>query len=154
MFASSQGFARRYFKLQQSGWLSYSFEPGQPDRDEIFLPHAAISSTPGRRDIHVDDGHTTFHIKCLTAEDFTKWMSAFRCVRTRDGVTAIMMVVIIGLFQSKFLAPKDGPTSPTLGRRSTIRSLRTPQLGGLGKAGPIVEEMGNVSMRSTASNIG
>lgn len=75
---SSQGFARRYFKLQQSGWLSYSFEPGQPDRDEIFLPHAAISSTPGRRDIHIDAGTATFHIKCLTVEDFNKWMSAFR----------------------------------------------------------------------------
>ncbi|TFY59438.1 hypothetical protein EVJ58_g5773 [Rhodofomes roseus] len=118
-----QGFARRYFRLQQSGWLTYSFEPGQPSRDQIFLPHAAISSTPGRSDIHVDAGNATFHIKCLTVEDFNKWMSAFR----------------------KFLAPKDGqgPSSPTLGRRSTVRSLRATQLGGLGKAGPLVEEMSN-----------
>ncbi|KAH9937519.1 Oxysterol-binding protein-domain-containing protein [Fomitopsis serialis] len=120
-----QGFARRYFKLQQSGWLSYSFEPGHPSRDQIFLPQAAISSTPGRRDIHVDAGTATFHIKCLTVEDFNKWMTASR----------------------KFLAPKDGQGaySPSLGRRSTVKSLRTSQLGlgSLGKVGPLAEEMGN-----------
>lgn len=31
----------------------------------------------GRKDIHIDS-NTTFHLKCLSADDFNKWMSAFR----------------------------------------------------------------------------
>ena len=77
------GFARRYFTLYHSGVLSYSFEPGQPARDQILLPQAAISTAPGRKDIHIDSPNATFHIKCLSSEDFTRWMSAFRCVGKR-----------------------------------------------------------------------
>lgn len=72
------GFARRYFTLSQSGVLSYSFEPGQPPRDHVLLSQAAISTAPGRKDIHVDSNTATFHIKCLSAEDFDMWMAAFR----------------------------------------------------------------------------
>jgi hypothetical protein len=72
------GFARRYFILQDSGHLSYSFGPGKPPRDEVYLPRAAISTAPGRKDIHIDSNATTFHIKCLSIEDFDRWMSAFR----------------------------------------------------------------------------
>ncbi|OCH96631.1 hypothetical protein OBBRIDRAFT_743469 [Obba rivulosa] len=111
-----QGFARRYFTLQQSGILSYSFEPGQPIRDQIALPQAAISTAPGRRDIHVDSGNATFHIKCLRAQDFNMWMSAFR----------------------KFLA-QDSPTS---GRRSSFaRSIQ--RSGFYNRTGALVEEIGN-----------
>jgi oxysterol-binding protein-related protein 3/6/7 len=77
------GFARRYFILHESGLLEYSFEPGKPIRDELFIPSAAISTTPGHRDIHLDGDNAIFHVKCLTTEDFNKWMAAFRCV---DGV--------------------------------------------------------------------
>jgi hypothetical protein len=73
-----KGFARRFFTLYQSGLLSYSFEPGQPIRDQISLHHAAISTAPGRKDIHIDSNIATFHIKCLSTEDFNKWMMAFR----------------------------------------------------------------------------
>ncbi|KAF8973772.1 oxysterol binding protein [Flammula alnicola] len=73
-----QGFARRYFTLYQSGLLSYAFEPGQPIRDQIHLNHAAISTAPGRKDIHIDSNTATFHIKCLSTDDFNDWMSAFR----------------------------------------------------------------------------
>ncbi|KAJ3718261.1 oxysterol binding protein [Lentinula raphanica] len=73
-----QGFARRYFMLYQSGILCYSFEPGQPIRDQIHLPNAAISTATGRKDIHVDSDRATFHLKCLSTEDFTQWMGAFR----------------------------------------------------------------------------
>ncbi|TRM61489.1 Oxysterol-binding protein-domain-containing protein [Schizophyllum amplum] len=73
-----QGFARRYFTLYQSGVLAYSFEPGQPIRDHIDLHRAAISSTPGRKDITLDSNTATFHIKCLSTEDFNQWMLAFR----------------------------------------------------------------------------
>lgn len=74
------GFARRYFTLYHSGVLSYSFEPGQPSRDQILLPQAAISTAPGRKDIHIDSPNATFHIKCLSSEDFVQWMTAFRYV--------------------------------------------------------------------------
>jgi hypothetical protein len=76
---SMSGFARRYFVLHQSGLLEYSFEPGQPARDQIFLPQAAIATTPGHKDIHLDGSTAMFHVKCLTEDDFKKWMAAFRC---------------------------------------------------------------------------
>jgi hypothetical protein len=74
----SVGFARRYFTLYHSGILSYSFEPGQRVRDQVSLHHAAISTAPGRKDIHVDTNTATFHIKCLSMEDFNLWMAGFR----------------------------------------------------------------------------
>ena len=82
---SPAGFARRYFTLYQSGILAYSFEPGQPIRDHIDLHHAAISSTPGRKDITLDSNTATFHIKCLSTDDFNQWMLAFRLVQVPSG---------------------------------------------------------------------
>ncbi|KAF8213333.1 oxysterol binding protein [Mycena galopus ATCC 62051] len=72
-----QGFARRYFILYQSGILTYAFDRDQPVRDQVSLHHSAISTAPGRKDIHIDS-NTTFHIKCLSTEDFNQWMAAFR----------------------------------------------------------------------------
>ncbi|KZT06798.1 uncharacterized protein LAESUDRAFT_725561 [Laetiporus sulphureus 93-53] len=115
-----QGFARRYFTLQQSGWLSYSFEPGQPSRDQVFLPQAAICSTPGRKDIHIDSGNATFHIKCLSEQDFDMWMAAFRKFLARDGGQS---------------------AAPTLGRRTTVRSSPRPMH--YNRVGALVDEMGN-----------
>ena len=77
-FISSLGFARRYFTLSSLGHLSYAFEPGKPSRDSIILSHAAVSTYPGRKDIHIDSANVTFHLKCLSSEDFGKWMMAFR----------------------------------------------------------------------------
>lgn len=73
-----QGFARRYFVLFQNGLLVYSFEPGQPVRDQVSLYHAAVATVAGRKDIHVDSNNATFHIKCLSAQDFDMWMASFR----------------------------------------------------------------------------
>ncbi|KAJ7225771.1 oxysterol binding protein [Mycena pura] len=74
-----QGFARRYFILYQNGMLTYAFDRGKPARDQLSLHCSAISTAPGRRDmIHIDSNTGTFHIKCLTAEDFDLWMAAFR----------------------------------------------------------------------------
>lgn len=56
--------------LYQSGVLCYSFEPGQPVRDQVYLPSAAIATAPGRKDIHIDSSNVTFHVKCLSASDF------------------------------------------------------------------------------------
>ncbi|KAF5382908.1 hypothetical protein D9757_006329 [Collybiopsis confluens] len=49
-----------------------------PIRDQIYLPNAAIATAPGRKDIHIDSNNATFHLKCLSTEDFTQWMAAFR----------------------------------------------------------------------------
>ncbi|THU91620.1 oxysterol binding protein [Dendrothele bispora CBS 962.96] len=110
-----QGFARRYFVLQQSGTLSYSFEPGQPIRDQIFLPNAAISTATGRKDIHIDSNNATFHIKCLSTEDFNLWMVAFR----------------------KFIAP-----SSEARRSASVRLTSRQGLAKLSKSVVIAEEMG------------
>lgn len=66
--------------LYHTGMLVYSFEPGQPVRDQIDMNHAALASTPGtgRRDIHVDSNNATFHMKCLSEQDFVAWMAALR----------------------------------------------------------------------------
>ncbi|KAK7463810.1 Oxysterol-binding protein 3 [Stygiomarasmius scandens] len=110
-----QGFARRYFLLQQSGVLSYSFEPGQPIRDQIYLPNAAISTAAGRKDIHIDSNNATFHIKCLSTDDFNLWMSAFR----------------------KFIAP-----SSEARRSASVRLTSRQGVAKLTKSAAIAEEMG------------
>lgn len=79
------GFARRYFTLYQTGLLSYSFEPGKPSRDQLSVPHAAISTYPGRKDIHIDSHNATFHLKCLSSDDFNQWMVALRRFISADG---------------------------------------------------------------------
>lgn len=78
------GFARRYFVLYNNGLLQYSFEPGQPVRDQISLQNAAVSTAPGRKDIHIDSNTATFHIKCLNTADFDMWMTAFRSIHVFD----------------------------------------------------------------------
>ncbi|ESK98421.1 oxysterol binding protein [Moniliophthora roreri MCA 2997] len=109
-----QGFARRYFVLYQSGLLTYSFEPGQPVRDQILLQTAAISTAPGRKDIHIDSSSATFHMKCLSTDDFACWMLAFR----------------------KFIAP-----TPEARRSASIRPSRQGSLK-LNKSALVVEDMG------------
>ncbi|QRW05630.1 oxysterol binding protein [Ceratobasidium sp. AG-Ba] len=73
-----QGYARRYFVLTVSGVLSYSFDPKSPMRDSILLRHASLSSSQRRRDIHIDSGTSTFHVRALTQDDFDVWIGACR----------------------------------------------------------------------------
>ncbi|KAJ7783522.1 oxysterol binding protein [Mycena maculata] len=108
-----QGFARRYFTLYQSGILTYAFDRGQPIRDQVSLHHSAISTAPGRKDIHIDS-NTTFHIKCLSTEDFDQWMAAFR----------------------RFIGP--GPESR---RSTTLRHLTRQGSISVNKSGAVLEEM-------------
>jgi hypothetical protein len=115
-----QGFARRYFRLYQSGLLSYSFEPGKPSRDQLSLPNAAISTYPGRKDIHIDSSNATFHLKSLSLEDFNKWMAAFR----------------------KFIVLTDG-------RKSSI-GWTSPRIPHLSRSVAVVDDMAKVrSLRSS-----
>ncbi|KAI0706084.1 Oxysterol-binding protein-domain-containing protein [Cytidiella melzeri] len=111
-----QGFARRYFTLRQSGNLSYSIEPGHPPRDHILLPQAAITTSPGRKDIHVDSSNATFHIKCLSEQDFNDWMAAFR--------------------------KHIGSDTATIGRKSSM-SKSMSRAGYYGRAGALTDEIGN-----------
>ncbi|KAF7982052.1 hypothetical protein HWV62_30330 [Athelia sp. TMB] len=75
----------RYFTLYQTGLLSYSFDRGKPTRDQLAVPHAAISTSPGRKDIHIDSQNATFHLRCLSTDDFDKWMAGFRQFITTDS---------------------------------------------------------------------
>ena len=97
------GFARRYFVLYRAGLLQYSFGPNQPVRDQISLQHAAISTAPGRRDIHIDSNTATFHIKCLCTEDFNMWMAALRSV---SRSTLILMRKLIEHFTGNSSSPE------------------------------------------------
>lgn len=135
-----KGFARRFFTLYQSGLLSYSFEPGQPIRDQISLHHAAISTAPGRKDIHIDSNTATFHIKCLSTEDFNKWMMAFRWI-----FYAFLSNEL--LFNSYFYLCRKFIFLGTEARRSASMRL-TSRHGSMGasKSGAIAEEMGSVSV--------
>ncbi|KAF8640781.1 hypothetical protein AX17_000430 [Amanita inopinata Kibby_2008] len=72
------GFARRYFILYSDGTLAYSFDLGKPIRDQLSLHRAAISTSLGRKDIHIDSNTATFHLKCLTTDDFQMWMAVLR----------------------------------------------------------------------------
>ncbi|KAF9535817.1 oxysterol binding protein [Crepidotus variabilis] len=112
-----QGFARRYFTLYQSGLLSYSFEPSQPTRDQVHLQNAAISTAPGRKDIHIDSNTATFHIKCLSTDDFNAWMTAFR----------------------KFISNGEIKRAATL--RHAVRQASI----SVNRSGPLLEELGTVS---------
>lgn len=78
------GFARRYFTLYQTGLLSYAFEHGQPVRDQVYLNHAAIAADQGRKEIHIDSNTATFHIKCLSNDDFDNWMTVFRLSSSKN----------------------------------------------------------------------
>ncbi|KII93353.1 hypothetical protein PLICRDRAFT_151971 [Plicaturopsis crispa FD-325 SS-3] len=110
-----QGFARRYFTLYSSGVLAYSFEPGQPTRDSLVVTQAAISTALGRKDIHVDSSTATFHIRCLSTDDFNAWMGALR----------------------KFIIPEGGRKSAA-SIRGTLRAA-----GQVNKSGVLAEEMGS-----------
>ena len=74
----NKGFARRYFVLRKSGILSYSYQHGGTTRDQIAMADASLSSSATRKDIHIDSGSATFHIKALKQEDFDIWMTALR----------------------------------------------------------------------------
>ncbi|KAG1755070.1 Oxysterol-binding protein-domain-containing protein [Suillus paluster] len=114
-----QGFARRYFVLDQSGSLSYSIDPKRPIRDQIFLPHAALSTAVGRKDIHVDSSNATFHIKCLTADDFNTWLTAIRQFVLPDGRRSLAGKTTPRLSQSQF--NRSGTIAEDIG--STISEL-------------------------------
>ncbi|KAG6842480.1 hypothetical protein C0991_000006 [Blastosporella zonata] len=134
-----EGFARRYFTLYQSGILSYSFEPGQPVRDQVTLHHAAITTAPGRKDIHIDSNTATFHIKCLSADDFNMWMSACRLDRARITTQSVKELT------SRWTNRKFISLGVEARKSASVRlpSRYGSQSASLIKCGTIVEEMGS-----------
>lgn len=133
------GYARRYFVLRPSGLLSYSFEPGSDIRDQIYLPNAAISSTSRRRDIHVDSGRVTFHVKCLNESEFDKWMAALRYERHSAPYYSSHLILPISKFTVSGMDQER-----TFGRRSLSRAASA-QAGIIAQATIILDEMGQVS---------
>ena len=129
------GFARRYFVLNQSGVLSYSLGPGKPARDQIVLSRAAISTAPGRKDIHVDSNTATFHIKCLSMDDFNSWMAVIRSY-----------LLVVGCLVCPDKAPVYRRFVVADAQRSS--TIRSPKLAnwGLNKSATIIEEIGLVGI--------
>lgn len=130
------GFARRYFILYQSGRLAYAFEPGQPIRDDISLQHAAISTAPGRKDIHIDSNAATFHIKCLSSEDFEIWMKAFRSELLRMYCSNLIGIFTFRKFVANGVEARKSASARFASRQGTLR---------LNRSGTVAEEMGLVS---------
>ncbi|KAG0709077.1 Oxysterol-binding protein-domain-containing protein [Suillus ampliporus] len=94
-------------------------DPKRPIRDQIFLPHAALSTAIGRKDIHVDSSNATFHIKCLTADDFNTWLTAIRQFVLPDGRRSLAGKITPRLSHSQF--NRSGIIAEDIG--STISEL-------------------------------
>ncbi|GAA5959728.1 hypothetical protein JCM3765_000078 [Sporobolomyces pararoseus] len=73
-----QGMARRYFRLDYNGALSYSFAPDSPIRDSLSVPISYISARRKQRSLDIDGGNTVYHCKALSVEDFEKWAAALQ----------------------------------------------------------------------------
>ncbi|GAA5938831.1 uncharacterized protein JCM15063_004882 [Sporobolomyces koalae] len=73
-----QGMARRYFRLDHHGALSYSFAPDSPVRDSLSVPISYISARRKSRSLDIDGGNTVYHCKALSVEDFEKWAAALQ----------------------------------------------------------------------------
>lgn len=77
-----QGWAKRWFSLLPSGVLSYSTSQGSVTRGSIQILVATISYNAKMRQIHIDSGTMIYHLKTLTEEDYDKWCSALKDIRT------------------------------------------------------------------------
>lgn len=77
-----QGWAKRWFSLLPSGVLSYSTSQGSVTRGSIQILVATISYNTKMRQIHIDSGTMIYHLKTLTEEDYDKWCSALKDIRT------------------------------------------------------------------------
>lgn len=84
-----QGMARRYFRLDYNGALSYSFAPDSPIRDSLSVPISYISARRKQRSLDIDGGNTVYHCKALSVEDFEKWAAALQKFtrKSSDGPT-------------------------------------------------------------------
>ncbi|GAA5897218.1 oxysterol-binding protein related protein OSH3 [Sporobolomyces salmoneus] len=73
-----QGMARRFFRLDYNGALSYSFSPDSPIRDSLSVPISYITARRKQRTLDIDGGNTVYHCKALSVEDFEKWAAALQ----------------------------------------------------------------------------
>ncbi|GAA6016301.1 hypothetical protein JCM11491_006808 [Sporobolomyces phaffii] len=73
-----QGMARRYFRLDYNGALSYSFAPDSAIRDSLSVPISYISAKRKQRSLDIDGGNTVYHCKALSVDDFEKWAAALQ----------------------------------------------------------------------------
>ncbi|GAA6063651.1 hypothetical protein JCM10212_007051, partial [Sporobolomyces blumeae] len=83
-----QGMARRYFRLDVNGALSYSFGPDTPIRDSLSVPISYISAQRKQRSLHIDGGNTVYHCKALSVDDFEQWATALQKFTKRNDGTS------------------------------------------------------------------
>ncbi|GAA97984.1 uncharacterized protein L969DRAFT_84529 [Mixia osmundae IAM 14324] len=73
-----QGFAKRYFWLDNKGVLSYAVNPNSRVRASLFVGLASIVRSSKNKTITIDSGSTIFHCRALSDQDFEKWTKALR----------------------------------------------------------------------------
>ncbi|GAA5985907.1 hypothetical protein JCM10908_006328 [Rhodotorula pacifica] len=123
-----QGYARRYFRLSESGSLSYAFNPNSPVRDSVSIPLAFISASRKHRTLDIDGGNAVYHCKCLSLSDFDTWATAMKEFiniahnhRREENVHAIGRRTLV-------VEPNPDMTlPPAAGKEATVRGLAAGQ---------------------------
>lgn len=69
------GWARRWCQLDRNGNLGYFEDRFSPCRGTVDLHHCTVTRVPHRRQITVDSGRETFHLRAFTSEDYQQWVA-------------------------------------------------------------------------------
>lgn len=68
-----QGFAKRWFKLDSTGLLTYHDDPEGPVKGGLNVRMCVITKLPPRLLMTLDSGTELFHLKALTDSDYGQW---------------------------------------------------------------------------------
>ncbi|KZT58462.1 hypothetical protein CALCODRAFT_482386 [Calocera cornea HHB12733] len=117
-----QGFARRHFTLTTHGVLSYRLSPTQPVRGSRALRNVSVAASGKLRQINIDGGDSSgersaedeiWHLKCLSSEEWTMWMTAIRRFIVDPEVRSL-----------RSLAQQSAAHSPMASIRSSPNAVR------------------------------
>jgi hypothetical protein len=75
-----QGFAKRWFKLDSTGLLTYHDDPEGPVKGGLNVKMCVITKIPPRLLMTLDSGTELFHLKALTDSDYAKWCDCISSV--------------------------------------------------------------------------
>ncbi|KAF9352866.1 hypothetical protein BGX34_011922, partial [Mortierella sp. NVP85] len=72
-----QGWAKRWFQVS-NGVLTYHKAPDAPCRGKVHLVLSTVTVSASSRMIHIDSGTMLYHLKALSAEEYTQWLNAMK----------------------------------------------------------------------------
>ena len=134
-----QGMARRYFRLdyngtlsyllylvhrsyrslimmEATGALSYSFAPDSPIRDSLSVPISYISARRKQRSLDIDGGNTVYHCKALSVSLSDRECKEFDPLLTRSLGPQVEDFEKWAAALQKFTRKStDGPGTPIAG---------------------------------------